>query len=197
MSNNYNKNMKYILIANNNNIDEEINKLDIKENDEIVLFNFMKPFYKYEKIKNAQNITVFSRKRSSRTEPLCEVYAGLNEIKENYEKIKKIIFHQSPDSYRPKIRQACIDALKEFNFLHSNKLNFINAKNYKKLINFDGKALSSGLIAYIYYKITKRKNDQIFLVGFTHSIAQKYHDPEFEKNFFKQEIENNNCFNVC
>lgn len=188
--------MNYILVANNENIDDEIKKLEIEERDEIILFNFMTPFYKYEKIKNSKNITVLSRKRSNRTEPLHEVYAGMREIKENYEKIKTIIFHQNPSEYRPKIKKACIDALREFGFLHSNKLKFINTKNYKKSINFDGRALSSGLIAYLYYKIIKEKNDKIILVGFTHSIAKKYHDPVFEKNFFEEEIKNKKCFTL-
>jgi len=189
--------MKYILIANNNNIDEEIDRLEIENNDEIILFNFMKPFYKYEKIKNhKKNITVFSRKRSNRTTPLHEVYAGMNEIKENYDYIKTIIFHQHPDYYKEDIREACINSLKEFNFLNSNKIKFINAKNFKKLIGFPNKGLSSGLIAYIYYKINKSKDDKILLVGFTHSIAKKYHDPEFEKYFFENEINNKNCYKL-
>lgn len=186
--------MRYILVASNENMDSEVDKLNISDQDELILFNYMKPFYKYEKIKNAKNITVFSRKRSHRTDPLCDVYAGLNEIKENYDKIKTIIFHQSPEMYRPKIRKACIDALKEFNFLHSNKLKFINAKNYKSLIGFPGRALSSGLIAYLYYKITKFKNDKIFLLGFTHSIAKKYHDPDFERDYFLEELKNEKCY---
>lgn len=188
--------MKYILIANNENINEEIEKLKIEDNDEIILFNFMIPFYKYEKVRNCKNITVFSRKRSNRTEPLHEVYAGMLEIKENYDKIKTIIFHQNPNNYKIKIKKACIGALKEFNFLHSNKLKFINAKNYKKLIAFPGRGLSSGLIAYLYYKITKSKNDKILLIGFTHSIAKKYHDPDFEKNFFENEIQNKLCYKL-
>lgn len=188
--------MKYILIANNKNIDNDIEKLEIENNDEIILFNFMIPFYNYEKIRNCKNITVFSRKRSNRTEPLQEVYAGMLEIKENYDKIKTIIFHQNPNNYKPKVKKACIDALKEFNFLHSNKLKFINAKNFKKSINFPGRGLSSGLIAYLYYKMFKQKNDKILLVGFTHSIAKKYHDPEFEKNFFENEIKNQKCYRL-
>jgi hypothetical protein len=44
------------LIANNIDIDDSIDKLVIEDDDEVVLFNLMLPFYKYEKVQNAKNI---------------------------------------------------------------------------------------------------------------------------------------------
>ncbi len=130
-----------------------------------------------------------SRKRSSRTTPLSSVYAGLEEIRNNVDKFKSIIFHKSPESYGANLRQACIDSLKEFGFLNSPKTMYIHADSYKRIIGYrSGKALSSGLIAYLYYKLNKKPEDKITLIGFTSSIAVRFHEVDWERDFFKQEL---------
>jgi hypothetical protein len=183
--------MRYILVANNLNIDEEINKLEEEEGDNLVLFNFLQPFNKYQKLQLFKNITVFSRKRSSRTTPLSSVYAGLEEIKKNENKFKRIIFHKSPDSYAGNLKNACFESLKYFGFLDSPKTSYIDANHFKRIINFkSSKGLSSGLIAYIYYKLHKQPNDKIVLIGFNSNIAARFHDANWEKTFFKNEFIN-------
>jgi hypothetical protein len=186
--------MRFILVANNLNIDHEISQLNENENDNLILFNFLQPFHKYEKLRNFKNITVMSRKRSSRTSPLSSVYAGLEEIKANYDKFKTIIFHKPPESYGGELRQACIDSLREFNFLNSPKTTYINADHYKRIIGFrSNKALSSGLIAYTYYKLNKSPDDEIVIIGFTSSIATRFHEVDWERDYFKQELIRGNC----
>jgi hypothetical protein len=187
--------MRYILVANNLNIDYEINKLKEQKNDNLILFNFLQPFFKYPSLQNFKNITVFSRKRSSRKTPLSSVYAGLEEIKANEDKFKKIIFHKSPDSYDVGLRNACIDSLKHFGFLDSLKTSYIDASNFKRLINYKlSKSLSSGLIAYIYYSGIKKVEDEIFLIGFNSKISPNFHDSIWEKKFFDNELALGRCF---
>jgi hypothetical protein len=186
--------MKHILIANNLRIDNEINKLDLVDDDEIILFNYLQPYFKYEKIRDFKNLTVFSRKRSSRTEPLNTVYAGMDEIKNNYEKFKKIIFHKAPHVYNEVLKKACYEALSHYEFLASNKIHYIDDSAYKSIVGLESsKSLSSGLIAYIYTKLNKKETDDIILIGFTSSIATRFHDSMWERRFFAREIMKGNC----
>jgi hypothetical protein len=187
--------MRYILVANNTNIDNEISLLNEEENDNLILFNFLQPFFKYEKLRNFKNITVMSRKRSSRTTPLSSVYAGLEEIQAHQDKFNKIIFHKAPETYGTELRQACIDALREFKFLNSPKTTYINADHFKRIIGFrSNKALSSGLIAYTYCKLNKNPEDKIIIIGFTSAIALRFHEVDWEKDYFKQELIRGNCY---
>jgi hypothetical protein len=187
--------MRYILVANNEDIDEEMNNLREEECDNLILFNKLLPFFKYEFLQNFKNITVFSRKRSSRTEPLDAVYAGIELIKQNEHKFTRIIFHKHPNSYVDKVRQACVESLTHFGFMDSPKTSFLSGINFKKESKIKSeKSLSSGLIAYINIKMTKRPEDKIILVGFTNKLARKFHDPEAEKAFFEEEIRNGQCF---
>lgn len=189
--------MRYLLVANNLNIDSEISKLEEEDGDNLVLFNFLQPFNKYEKLQRYKNITVFSRKRSSRTTPLSSVYAGLEEIKKNEDKFKKIIFHKSPDSYAGNLKNACFESLRHFGFLDYPKTSYIDANHFKRIINFrSSKALSSGLIAYVYYKLHKQPNDKIFLIGFNSNIAARFHESNWEKKFFENERLNNQLFTL-
>lgn len=186
--------MKHILIANNLNIDNEINKLNIEDNDEVILFNYLQPYFKYEKIRNFKNLTVFSRKRSSRTEPLNTVYAGLDQIKDNCDKFNKIIFHKAPHVYSEVLKKACYASLNHYGFLACNKIHYIDDFAYKSIVGLESsKSLSSGLIAYIYTKLNKKETDDIILIGFTSSIATKYHDSMWERRFFAREIMKGHC----
>jgi hypothetical protein len=187
--------MRYILVANNLNIDKEIKNLQQQDGDNLILFNFLQPYFKYEKLQKFKNITIFSRKRSSRTIPLSSVYAGLEEIKKIESKVNKIIFHKSPESYSGNLKKACLDALKHFNFLNSPKTSYIDANHFKRIINFkSSKGLSTGLIAYVYYKLYKQSDDKILLVGFSSNIVPRFHESEWERNFFKNEVLNEQCF---
>lgn len=182
--------MRYILIANNIDIDDSIDKLVIEDDDEVVLFNLMIPFYKYEKVQNAKNITVMIRKRGERVEPLDTVYAGLIQVKENYDKIQSIIVHQNPMLYKGEMRDATIASLSVYGIYQSEKVRFICSNNFKKEIGFNGVgSLSSGLQAYLHYKKKLKETDSIVLVGFTHNIAKKYHDKDFESMYFAKEYE--------
>jgi len=182
--------MKYILIANNPNINDEIEKLVIDEQDEVVLFNLMVPYYKYEKVRNCKNLTVMIRKRGDRVEPLDTVYAGLIEVKQEYDKINRIIVHHNPACYEGVTKDATIASLSVYGLYDSDKVQYIIDNNFKKEIAFDGKgSLSSGLIAYLHYKKKLKEGDKIILVGFTNKIATAYHDKDFETLYFKKEYD--------
>jgi hypothetical protein len=183
--------MKYILIANNDEIGEKINNLDLQSDDFVILFNDIKPI-KYKKIRNHPNLIAFSRKKSRVYRPIHNVYAGLKTIKVFQNKFSKLIFHKSPDEYVGEIKKACYSALDRFGFLNSGKCVFIDDKNFIKKCAENKKSLSSGLIAYLYYSEIKKSEDKIVLLGFTSQLSS-FHDCEWEKKFFLKEFEENRC----
>jgi hypothetical protein len=186
--------VRYILVANNTEIDDEISNLKRGDEDRLILFNFMKPFFKYEIVREFTDMVVFSRKRSNRTEPLNTVYAGIELIKENEHKFRQVVFHRNPNSYSGNIKKACLDSLSHFGFLDSPKTKYIDDKGFREAAHIKSKkSLSSGLIAYIHIRTHKKPQDKIVLVGFTNKVAKKYHDPDAEREFFEGEIRAGNC----
>lgn len=189
--------MRYLLIANNDDSNEEVYNLREEEHDNLILFNKLRPFFKYDFLQNFKNITAFSRKTNSTTEPLKSVYLGMELISKNEHRFNKIIFHRRPECYAGTVRKACVDSLEHFGFLNSPKTSFLEDMDFKKIYQIKNKkSLSSGLIAYLHVKMSKNAEDKIILVGFTHEFKAKnsVHDGAAEKAFFDEEIRNKQCF---
>lgn len=184
--------MKYILIANNDYIEKEIESLEIEKDDVIVLFNYIKPI-KYKKIRDHSNLIAFSRKKSKIKNPLKDVYAGMESIRIYEKKFKKVIFHRPPDHYPEDIKKACLNAIEKFGFLGSEKCLFIDDRELVKKCSDNKKSLSSGLIAYLYFSQIKNQEDKIFLVGFSSNLSN-FHDSKWEREFFQKEHQVENLF---
>jgi hypothetical protein len=189
--------MRYILIASNNLLSiDTINGLVINDDDVIILFNYIKLYFKFEKLQKVKRKFVMLRQRSKITNDFSHAYAGIDVVSKISNNFERIFIHNTPDmcdSYTWKV--FCENSLKYYGLEESKKLWKINVKELKNQykLNHIQKGLSSGLIMYLYLKKYKSPKDSIVLVGFTSSIASKFHDPISEKNFLKQELIEGHC----
>jgi hypothetical protein len=197
--------VKYILIGNNQNIDENtIKKINIDDDDYIILFNHCFPL-KFQKIREHPNKIVFIRRNHLKS------YWGINEVIENFNIFNEII----PFSTNHKIDKH-IKTLNDIldKRVPENKEKILSKVNFKS-ITFIQKILknltpkynkekvpTSGFIAYQYFKNIKQNIDNIILVGFTliynNNICggSECHDGLYEIEYYKNELNNNNLIKI-
>lgn len=198
--------MNFYLIANNRNYSKKnLGCLKLDDNDKIVLFNYMYPFFSFDNIKNHPNkiyisreLATFFNKYNPNYPTKIYPYAGMKEISRYQHYFKKIIFHSHPDympQYKKNICLKFIDELKidktkiaqlePFSFQIKNQINYAS-----------NKSLSTGLIAYLCLQRIISSDDTITLVGFSSNIANKYHDKHWENTFFANEVSNAKCKSI-
>lgn len=190
--------MRYILIANNKRLNQNlINKAHIQNEDTLVLFNYMWPFYNFDCIKEHPKKIFIGRQRPIKPETIKFPYAGIDLVKQHEDRFEKIIFHSHPkflsDNHEHKKRFQ--DGIDLYNF-DSEKIDYlepISNGNRKRTKYPSGKNMSSGLIAYDYFQQIKTKNDSILLLGFTSELARSFHNDNWEVNYFRKQIENKKC----
>lgn len=195
--------MRFILIANNNQIDDEmIEKINLQYNDIIILFNHHYP-NKFEIIKKHPNKILFMRYLISEKKIL-----GLDEYLKNMNQFKLILSYYKADETNETIR-------KDFNILFEKikcrKLlinDFIhNIITSKKYIIKNSQTFSTGFLGYLFSKYFSRPHlkeifnyninlNKIILVGFTGSYPpiqfNPFHDFEKEQKYY--EIDKKNKF---
>jgi hypothetical protein len=184
--------MKYILIANNNNIlDEEIDKLEINSEDIIILFNHQFPL-RWKKIRDHPNKLLIIRMMSWG-------FLGARQAKDNQHLYKKIIPYPK-NNYPVSVIKQFIQRKIGSNIL--KKLEFISDTMHKLLHDVlkypSNKDPTLGYIGYNYIKHMIGENIDIVLVGFTLVYNGRLgsggsgHAWDFEVNFYKNELKNNN-----
>lgn len=200
--------MKYILIGNNTELNEEdINKLNINSEDIIILFNSCYPI-KFDKIKNHKNKILFVR-GLFRHNKLCSFH-GIDSIIKYHEDfikiipvsceypLKKIINKSLQLSILTSILNKKISNHEVYNKI-LNKLSFNESDIiYLSILNISpkytiNKSPSTGLIGYLYVKsIMNQSIDKIILVGFTMSydgkITTSFHDGYYELLYYDMEL---------
>lgn len=193
--------MKYLIFANNNKFCYHnilLNFLNIT--DTIITLNHCLPLDAILSSFNHYNIYHFSRRSFNKTIP----YSGLHIIDKNKSKFKKIFLYPHPESIHNKSQKQ-----KTFNYI-INKTSF-NISDFSHMSDFGKNPitkearqflsecynksvnLSMGLIAYLYIKQIKEDNDQIFLIGFTHSMNNNKHNAMGERDYFAHEKEKGIC----
>ena len=200
--------MNYFLIANNKNIKEfTINKISYNiNNDILVLFNFLIPFHRFDKIKYYPNKICVSRKRptqyrlySTLFPEIKEYYCNMGIIKQYQDMFKEIYF--LPCSYNIiENPQSYIDNIALFQF-DTNKIkcidyNLIDMANKLQYFKTGIQAeVSTGIIVYEHIKTIKKSHDQIILVCFNSELTS-HHDQEWETNYFFNEISLGKCLTI-
>lgn len=196
--------MKYLLFANNNDLIHFKHKYILlnflNPEDIIVTFNHCVPMDCIIKTIDHKNIYHFSRRSFNMTPP----YSGLHYIDDNKHLFKKIFLWPHPDSLGDDPdKQPIREYIKEKTSLQPNEIHHMpgfgnhiltkHAKDflstrYNNVIN-----LSMGLIGYLYIQQTKRPEDEIFLIGFTHHMHSEKHNAPAERDFFIIEKEKGLC----
>lgn len=196
--------MKYLIFANNNDLNnftqQDLLLSFVDHNDIIITLNHCLPLNTILNHINHNNIYHFSRQSFNRKIP----YSGLHIVDTNKQKFNKIFLYPHPESIRDKEQKNTVityinskTSFKLSDFSHmpgygkhsiTQETRQFLSQNYNKVTN-----LSMGLIAYLYIKQIKNTDDNIFLIGFTHSMNKNKHNWEGERDFFLQEKENNLC----
>lgn len=193
--------MKYILVANNKKLTQPIvDTLDVQPNDKLIFFNYMWPFFQFESLRQHKHNIYIGRQRPVKPTTIHLPFAGIDLVKNNEDKFETIIFHSHPkflsDSSENKRRLQ--DGIDFYNF-NSAKLGYLEpeSKNIRKIIGYPvGKNMSTGIIAYNYYKQIKNSNDDIVLFGFTSELARSFHNDTWEVNYFKKQISSGQCISI-
>lgn len=195
--------MKYLIFANNsdlNNLTQQ-NLLDfIDENDIVITLNHCLPLKIILNNIHNNNIYHFCRQSFNKKIP----YSGLHIIDTNKIKFNKIFLYPHPESIRDKKQKNTVityinnkTSFKISDFSHmpgygkhpiTQETRQFLSQRYNKVTN-----CSMGLIAYLYIKQIKNTDDNIFLIGFTHSMNKNKHNWEGERDFFLQEKEKKLC----
>jgi hypothetical protein len=186
--------MKYILFANNKSVDVcLIDRLSITQEDICVFFNHLIPLTIWPQLKDSKCIKhYFSRYRNKSDIPIAEVYSGLDKFMPVKNLFDKTYLYRMPHTLKEKeTSDRCAACIRHYG-LDSNIdiYSIYNLSSLKKKhgVNID-KSLSSGLLMYLHILDTKNLNDEIHLVGFTYQLNKSCHDPEQEKIFFNQQIQ--------
>ena len=162
------------LIGNNTEInDNTINKLNINDDDLIVLFN-KQIVLNFNKIKNHKNKVIFLRRKEKKN-----FYHGLDEYLKNKENYKEVFY--------------ILNWFVSTDFENNKKIyEYIDENNI-----FKNKLPQSGFIAYNYFKTllknTNNTTSKIYLIGFTNIYKHglwEGHDKDIEQNFYKNELIN-------
>jgi hypothetical protein len=196
--------MNYFLLANNNNFDWSILDTIVKDTDILVVFNFLIPL-KNKKILSHPNKICFSRKRPTGHRQNSSIYPGLKEfycnmsmIKTYQNKFKEIYF--VPCTKNIKIdAKSYIDNINAFEF-NKEKIKCMpyDLHTLRQKLKYPGIGIryevSTGIIAYDFLKQENPYN-KIILVGFTSELSI-FHEAEWERLYFLNEIYNNNCYTI-
>ena len=193
--------MRYILVANNKKLNSQIvDELSLDpQNDILIFFNYMWPFFTFEKLKNHPRKFYVGRQRPIKTETLKTPYAGIDLIKENEHLFEKIIFHSHPDFMQSsKNYESLKSAIDAFNFdpTKQDTLEPISNGIRKEIEYPKGKNMSTGIIVYEYVKRIKEPHDDILLLGFTSELAKKFHNDDWEATYFRSQIKKNICKSI-
>lgn len=178
--------MIYYLLANNNEIqNHHIEKIDYDENNILILFNYRLPM-KFDKVRGHNNKYLVCRLRSDfQEQENSVVYAGMENIENDYGKFAKIFMCP----YNINIAKP-IEQMYNISIHHMEPL----VDNLKTLTRYPRfKNMSTGFMAYNYVKLIKNIDDSIVLVGFTSQINKHYHNPSWEAKFFREEVSNKSC----
>jgi hypothetical protein len=197
--------VKYILIGNNPNIDENtIEKLNINDDDYIILFNHCSPL-KFKKIREHENKIVFIRRNHLKS------YWGINEVIENFNIFKEIFpfsTNHKSEKHRETLNMILDKKIPENKEKIISKINFNNITFIQKILKkltppYNKKKVpTSGFIAYQYFKSIKKNMDNMVLVGFTliydNNICggSECHDGFYEIEYYKNELNNNNLIKI-
>lgn len=185
--------MKYFIFANNKKLNNDLD-IPISPDDIIVTMNhgllLENILQKYTNI----NIYHFSRRSFNKTIP----YSGLHIIDQNKHKFQKIFLYPHPLSIGDKKQKKEIlqyiqnnTSFQPTDFCHMSGFgsnhNTIRTRrflmdSYNNITN-----LSMGLVAYLYIHQIKKPSDEIYLVGFTHSMNRTKHNADGERDFFLNE----------
>jgi hypothetical protein len=199
--------MNYFLLANNKDIKQStIDKLPLNEKtDMLVLFNFLIPL-KFDKIKNYTNKICISRRRpiqgrqdSKMLQGIKEYYCNMGSIRENQHLFKEIYFVPCPHNLG-KASKSYVDNIDLFKF-DKEKVKCIEYVQsiISKKINYYRTGIqagvSTGIIAHEYMKSIKQSKDNIILVAFNSGVT-KYHDKEWETEYFLNEINQKKCLTI-
>jgi hypothetical protein len=193
--------MRYVLIANNKKLNSDfINKIELDaKNDILIFFNYMWPYFTFEKLRNHPRKFYIGRQRPVKEETKHIPYAGIDLVKEHENEFEKIFFHTCPDHMKKSENYDMLkNAVDSFNF-DPNKLDCLEpiSNGIRKDIGYPkGKNMSSGIIAYEYIKRIKEPHDDILLVGFTSELAKKFHNDDWESNYFRSQIKRNICKSI-
>lgn len=191
--------MKYFIFANNKDLSDTLD-IPISADDIAVTMNHCLPLenilQKYTNI----NTYHFSRRSFNKTIP----YSGLHIIDQNRHKFQKIFLYPHPLSIGNKkqkkeilqyIQQNTSFKANDFYHMHgfASNENTIKTRqllmsNYNKITNF-----SMGIVAYLYIHQIKQSGDEIYLVGFTHSMNRTKHNADGERDFFLNEKDMGLC----
>jgi hypothetical protein len=193
--------MNYFLVANNKKLTKKfLDSISIDlENDTVVFFNYMQPFFLFSRLNNCKNKIYISRQLGSFIEKHSKgmqnifPYAGMIEIKKMEEHFQKIIFYNCPENLQEPKKTMYRNFINTFRY-EDNKIDCldINVPLIKKNIKYpQSKSVSTGLIMYEYLKLDKK--NKINLIGFTSNLSKKYHDKDFEKKYFDNEFKNKKC----
>jgi hypothetical protein len=193
--------MKYILVANNKRLNDQlVNNANIEKDDIIIVFNYMWPFFNFEAIRNHPNKIFIGRQRPIKPETINLPFAGIDLVKEHEDKFQKIIFHSHPKflSDKHEHKKRFQDGIDHYSF-DPKKIDYlepISNGNRKRIGYPQGKNMSTGIITYDYVSQIKKNNDKIMLLGFTSELARSFHNDNWEVNYFRDQIKQNNCLAI-
>lgn len=199
--------MNYFLLANNKEISiSTINRLNLNpETDLLIMFNFLIPL-KFDYIKYYPNKICISRRRPIKDRldskyliGIKEYYVNMGTMRELQDLFKQIFVLPCPNNMG-KSAQEYIDHISLYNF-DANKISCIdyNMNDLNKKLNYNRPGIqaevSTGIIVYEYFKNSKQTEDKIILVAFNSGVS-KFHDKNWETQYFLNEINNNYCYAI-
>jgi hypothetical protein len=193
--------MKYILVANNKRLTNNIiSNLKLDNNDILIFFNYMWPFFNFDRLQNHPNKIFIGRQRPIKPATIHLPYAGIDLVKEHEDKFQKIIFHSHPKFLKDsnENKQRLQNGIDLYNF-DQTKQDYLEpiSQTIRTTIGYPpGRSMSTGIITYNYFQTIKQPNDDIVLLGFTSELARSFHNDSWEVNFFSKEIRNNKCISI-
>ena len=196
--------MKYLLFANNKDLINfkysYILLSFLNPEDIIVTFNHCLPLNTILNKINHQNIYHFSRQSFNRQIP----YSGLDIVDNNKNKFTKIFLWPHPESIGNKENTKKVrEYLKSHISLQVSDICHMPGFGRHQLTEETKKFLagcytgntnlSTGLVGYLYIHQIKKPEDEIYLIGYSHSMNIDKHNWEGERDFFTQEQEKGRC----
>lgn len=193
--------MKYVLVANNKKLTNEIvSTLTLSHDDILIFFNYMWPFFQFEHLRKHPNKIFIGRQRPIKPNTVHLPYAGIDLVKEHEQEFQKIIFHSHPKflSDKNENKKRLVDGIDFYNF-DPSKQDYLEpiSQNIRKNIGYPtGRNMSTGIITYNYVHAIKKPQDDIVLLGFTSELARSFHNDSWEVNYFKQQITTQKCISI-
>jgi len=196
--------MRFILIANNQEINLDIiNKINIKKEDIIILFNHHFPI-KFDIIKNHRNKILFMRYLLSTKELL-----GFNQYLINKIYFRLVLSYYPDSNNNINIRKQFYEKFQEVinqKLLINDFIDYIKSSN-KYHLNKIYATFSTGFLGYLFAKYYSRNHlneifnckiekEKIILVGFTGVYPETefnpYHEFNLEQKYYKIDEEKKN-----